>query len=280
MVLLVAVISVALLPSSASATTAASGSVTMTSDAGDYIGGGQSYSYVAGQDILTSSGSASVIQIAVNGYNGDWWTLDFAAPSGQSLSVGTYADATRYPFQGAGPGLAVSGNGRGCNTLTGSFTVSAVNFGPNDYLESFDASFEQHCEGGDPALRGEVHIVNPPAPVPLQLGLTLDLRGTVSRVGSATIGGTVTCSRSTTVQVAGTLTQRASRFVVISGYFSTQVPCAGGPTSWRATVSPSNSVPFNSGSAQLDASASAYDSDTGQQVATTKSAQVNLTRTR
>ncbi|MDX6484250.1 MAG: hypothetical protein QOE95_2021, partial [Gaiellaceae bacterium] len=114
LVVALALVGVGVLPSSAGAVTVASGSVTMTSDVGDYIGQGQSYSYsTAAGDILTSTGSASVVEIGVNGYNGDWWTLDFAAPAGQALAVGTYAAANRYPFQGAGPGLDVSGNGRG-----------------------------------------------------------------------------------------------------------------------------------------------------------------------
>jgi hypothetical protein len=275
-----AVAGAGILPSSAGAITVASGSVTMTSDAGDYIGQGQSYSYsTAAGDILSSTGSASVVEIGVNGYNGDWWTLDLAAPAGQALAVGTYAAATRYPFQGAGPGLSVYGNGRGCNTLTGSFTVTGVSFGPNDYLQSLDASFEQHCEGLEPALRGEVHVVDPPAPVALTLGLQLDPQGNASRVtGTATVSGTVTCSKPTSVYVSGTLTQRASRFAVASGYFSSQVACSASPTTWRATVSSGNGVPFNPGSAQLDATASAYDDAYGQQVTASRTATVKLTR--
>jgi hypothetical protein len=31
-------------------------------------------------------------------------------------------------------------------------------------VQTFDATFEQHCEGGNPAARGEVHISNPSPP--------------------------------------------------------------------------------------------------------------------
>ena len=38
--------------------------------------------------------------------------------------------------------------------LTGSFQVVQVVYGPGNTLVSFDAIFEQHCEGAAPALRG------------------------------------------------------------------------------------------------------------------------------
>ena len=275
---LVAVAGVGVFASSASALTAASGSLTMTSDAGDYIGQGLQYSYsTTNNDVFTSSSATNFVEIDVTGSNGDFWTLDFAAPAGQSLTAGTYTSATRYPFQGSGAGLSVYGNGRGCNTLTGNFTVSNISFGPSGYLQSFDASFEQHCEGAFPALRGQVDIVNPPAPQPLQIGLAVSQQATVSRsTGAATVSGTVTCNQPTTVYLSGTLSQRASRFAVAAGSYSTQVACSATPTRWQATVSSGNGVPFNPGKAQLDASASAFDPNYGQLVTATQTATLKL----
>jgi len=57
---------------------------------------------------------------------GHSWNLDFAAPFDAPLTPGTYANATRWPFQANGvPGLNISGDGRGSNTLTGSFNRHA-----------------------------------------------------------------------------------------------------------------------------------------------------------
>jgi hypothetical protein len=87
----------------------------------------------------------------------------------------------------------VSGEGRGCNELTGSYTVTQAVYGGSDSscLQDFEATFEQHCEGAEPALRGTVSIHNPPAPDPLELGLTVDGDGTVGRItGRATVQGT------------------------------------------------------------------------------------------
>ncbi|MDP9396045.1 MAG: hypothetical protein M3Q27_18045 [Actinomycetota bacterium] len=130
---------------------------TMAGDAGDYISGGRSYSYSASRDGISAAGSESRVSVSVDGANGDWWTADFEAPSGDILAPGTYDGATRYPFNGTGPGLSVSGNGRGCNTLTGSFTIKQIAFSPLDgRLTRLQAGFEQHCEGATAALRGEV----------------------------------------------------------------------------------------------------------------------------
>jgi hypothetical protein len=89
-----------------------------------------------------------------------WWHLDFDAPGDQVLVPGIYTGATRYPFNsGSSPGLSVYGNGRGCNMLTGTFEVLDVHYGAGgSTVESFLATFEQHCEGFSAALRGEIRF--------------------------------------------------------------------------------------------------------------------------
>lgn len=68
----------------------------------------------------------------------------------------------RNPFEAPGaPGLDFSGDGRGCNKLSGRFTVSEGRYGPQGLIRSLRARFEQHCEGAAPALRGEVRVTFP-----------------------------------------------------------------------------------------------------------------------
>jgi hypothetical protein len=155
-----------LVAGTAHAQTVTTGSLSFSGDQGDYISQGKSYSYSTGNDdaLTVSSSSGSTVRISVNAYNGDWWDLEFDAPGTRVLAAGTYSAAHRYPFNGNGPGLALGGEGRGCNELTGSFTITKAVFGPNGYVQAFDATFEQHCEGGDPAARGRVHISNAPPP--------------------------------------------------------------------------------------------------------------------
>src|ERR1043165_2416578 len=110
------------------------GSFAFSGDEGDWPSGGRSYAYsTTAQDRLniTADNAHNSVHFWLDGANGDWWSLDLAAPSGKTLAPGTYTGATRYPFNEATrPGLDLSGNGRGCNTLTGEFTISDVEFGP------------------------------------------------------------------------------------------------------------------------------------------------------
>jgi Putative Ig domain len=145
-------------------------SIVLNSDPGDYIGGGQTLVFVDtdGAFAAQSFGNGNAVRVSFNTPTySHWWYLEFAAPDLLPLVVGPYEGAVRYPFQGSGqPGLSVSGDGRGCNTLTGRFDVRELVLGGADEVVSFRATFEQHCEGFAPALRGEVRYN---ATVPLQL---------------------------------------------------------------------------------------------------------------
>ena len=123
----------------------------MTSDNGEYIGQGGSYSYRSPQDRVTWSGTRRLLQAQVDG-----WSLSFQAPSGRTLRAGRFTGATRYPFNGSGAGLDVTGPGRGCNEVTGEFTVHSSSFDRRGRVRSMDVSFEHHCEGGPAALRGRL----------------------------------------------------------------------------------------------------------------------------
>ncbi len=253
------------LPAGAEVVPAASGSLTMTSDAGDYIGGGQSWSYALPPDSFSSQILyRNGVEVIVNGANGDWWYLDFGAPNGAQLTPGTYENATRWPFNDPSqPGLSIFGNGRGCNTLTGSFTVLDATYAPGGSLVSFHATFEQHCEGGSAALRGEVQISSPPPVPPVEITLKLDPKGTV-RGGVGTVHGTVTCSRDATVDVTGTMSQQTRKYGVTSGTFATRVGCSTTPTAWTAGAS--SGAPFQAGAVYVETSAVGV--DTPSQTAT------------
>ena len=87
-----------------------------------------------------------------------FFSLDFAAPNDQPLTVGTYPGATRFPFQApTEPGLAVFGDGVGCNMLTGSFTVLEAVYDANGVV-SFDATFEQFCDAFPIPMDGEIRF--------------------------------------------------------------------------------------------------------------------------
>ena len=131
--------------------------VYLKSDAGDYIGGGQQYSYTDVNATIKVTPNGGRLSVSVGGWDADFKTMDVLS----QLQVGYYGGLLRYPFHNqVKGGLNWSGNGRGCNTLTGWFVVDSVGY-QNGALKAIDLRFEQHCEGGTSALRGQIHWVSP-----------------------------------------------------------------------------------------------------------------------
>lgn len=114
-----------------------------------------------------------------------YWNLELAAPEGASLSVGSYANATRWPFQETtAPGLTFSGNYRGNNRLTGSFNILESNVA-DDGTFSFAVDFLQYDEEitnawikGAIRYNSEVPVNLTPEPIvvdpPIDLGYNPD----------------------------------------------------------------------------------------------------------
>jgi hypothetical protein len=267
---------------------AVSESLTMTSDPGDYVGQGSSYAYSVPATPFSVQNGGNLVRVdtSVPGSPGDFWNLAFQAPAGQQLQAGTSHQADRWPFQPSDvAGLEVFGQGRGCNTLTGSFTILDATYGPFGYLESFDATFSQHCEEAAPALNGEIKITTPPPPPALALGITANTSGTVSKSGTVTARGTVTCTQPATVSIMGSASQTLHGKKIATAQFSTtsnSTPTAGGTR--QATLTSSASNAFAVGGLQLGLQAQAtdpfYTNFTGTPITTqtSTSSTVNLVR--
>jgi hypothetical protein len=230
--------------------TAASGSLTMTSEAGDYVGAGQQWAYDAGADRISVGAERwGTARAFVSAANGDFWLLQFTAPGGARLTPGTYSNAQRS-FDDSHPGLDVGGMGRGCNDTSGSFTVLDVSYGPYGYLQSLHVTFEQRCGASSAALRGELDVVAPPAPAPIGVAVTVEEKATVDRSdGKVRLHGTISCSEPVRLAgVAGDLTQQQKKDVA-SGFFNQVfVPdCDTTPKAWDATVTPSSQLRFAAG---------------------------------
>jgi hypothetical protein len=254
------------------------GSLAFNGDSGDYISGGAAHSYSTDAgDQVSVAGNDGYLTVSVVGHDGAWWSLDLAAPSGEKLAVGKYLDAHRYPFQGAGPGLNISGDGRGCNELTGWFEIAKLVTGVNGYVEALDATYEQHCENGAAALRGSVHIGNAPAPAKLELGLQVSTNGQANSLnGKAIVSGAVSCTSAVKVTVAGTVTQVKKR-VLIRGAYTTQVDCKPGtPSAWTAAADPTGTTPFQKGAVEVVTTGSAEDPVYLQPVSVTTTTVVTL----
>jgi hypothetical protein len=122
-------------------------------------------------------------------------TLDFGTNQlGIPIQPGTYNNAERASFASPGhAGLDVSFEHRGNNTLTGSFTINSLTLVPdatalNGFrITEFSASFEQHGEGGIPALFGTFEFSTGPTPtaVPGPASLALLAPGALGLLGYA-----------------------------------------------------------------------------------------------
>ncbi len=163
--------------------------VSLRSDAGDYIGAGQSYEYNRASALIDVTADGGKLTVRIHG--DQQWTGNFVLPSSQTqLSPGTYSNLRRFPFHDAAVGgLDWSGEGRGCNTLTGTLTIDSVTYMAGS-LAAIDLRFEQHCEGMAPALRGQIHWVvdddlRPPGPVnPPPAGLWSPAPGATPATGN------------------------------------------------------------------------------------------------
>jgi hypothetical protein len=130
--------------------------LTLTSDSGDYIGGGSSYAYDNASSSVVIAADGGHLSVRVAG--DEDWSGDFQMPgNATTLAPGTYSQLVRYPFQAAGAGgLSWSGQGHGCNTVTGTATIRSVRYDTAGALAAIDMDFEQHCGGGPAALRGHI----------------------------------------------------------------------------------------------------------------------------
>lgn len=92
--------------------------------------------------------------------NGHWYWANIAAPPGEDLHVGTYTGATRAAFRGPGePGIDIFGDGTGCNTVAGTFTVHEISFA-SQTLTAFSATYSFTCEALSPVIRGEIRYAS------------------------------------------------------------------------------------------------------------------------
>ncbi|HEY4313407.1 MAG TPA: PEP-CTERM sorting domain-containing protein [Pirellulales bacterium] len=118
----------------------------ITSTPGDYIGKGKDYVLTPADGFTFEADSefGHAISFYVDSNNSEW-VLDIAAPHGQQLTVGSYPNASRWPFEPSSqPGLAFAGNGSGLNTSVGSFNVLEADFDSQGNVLRFAVDFIQY----------------------------------------------------------------------------------------------------------------------------------------
>jgi hypothetical protein len=249
----------------AGAVPASSGTWTMTSEPGDYVGAGQSYSFSVPADpiqlgIRNDGEALAWIQ------GGDFWTANLSAPGGAPLQPGTYNNTQRFA-DATHPGLDVYGAGRGCNDSFGQFTVLSVSYGPYGYLQSLHVTFEQHCGVSTAALRGEIDLVAPPAPPPLTLHLTFDSARTSldSADGTVKLRGTLSCSQLVPdtqggAAVSADVSEQTKNGTAFGGGSVSLLQCSTTPTTWEIKAKSLNGIQYTKGTLQVTLIAQALDS--------------------
>lgn len=158
--------------------------LTLQSQPGDFIGQGGTYDIVYPSNEISAqirrslpSGPAELLFVLGHSSPDNTFALLFFGTDqlGIPIQPGVYGlpgnTAQRADFAQPGhPGLDVSFQGRGSNTLTGNFTITDVSFfhDSNNQLQvgSFMASFEQHSGGATPALFGTFTFRSSAVPEP------------------------------------------------------------------------------------------------------------------
>jgi hypothetical protein len=238
----------------------ASGWMTARSDKGDWIGQGKTYSFRARALTLTANQNG----ISVSALTHEGLGVGFVAPtaadrSPRRLKKGVYKNAQRFADV-LHPGLDASAPGRGCNQSTGYFAVLSVIYGPYGYVRSFHATFEFHCEGLRPALRGEVKVTAPPPPPRLKLMLTFDASRTTLAADGINLEGTIACTQ-TVVDNASVTSDLSETFGggAVGSASITVHKCGPKIRRWRMTAASSNGVPFTADKAKVKVRAGAID---------------------
>jgi hypothetical protein len=144
--------------------------VLFISSPGDYIGQGQTYVTTNYAD-FSFSGTATGISVGAFGYG-----FTFVPGTG-NLGVGTYPNTTRWPFNGGGPGMDISGNGRGCNTECGSFQVLEFHTNDAGQVDHLWLTYSNKCECNFAPMTGEIRYnsqLAPATPVPKTIRVPAD----------------------------------------------------------------------------------------------------------
>jgi len=158
--------------------------VLLISQSGDYIGQGAT-------DVTTNPADFSIVY--------DEWGLDINAfgydisadgPGGAELTVGSYTNAARAPFNGSSPGLSIFGNGRGCNSVCGRFQVKEFSEDGNGNITHLWLTFTQYCECDSAAMTGEIRFnsqLAPAAPIPNTLRVPADYPTIQAAINAASV---------------------------------------------------------------------------------------------
>jgi len=117
-----------------------------TSAPGSWVGRGQTLTLTSPTSAFSVHSYIDGVSLRVDDQN-RYYRLELGGPESTVPTIGFYPNATRFGFNGSGPGLDFSTTGRGDNTLTGYFNVLQADYDLSGNIMSFAVDFTQYDEG-------------------------------------------------------------------------------------------------------------------------------------
>jgi hypothetical protein len=244
--------------------------LTLNSQPGDFVGGGITQTFTPGDGTFTVG--ADIGGAAVSFHTPDFsssWDLIFGPPKSETFRQGEYEGAQNFFGLPTAPLMAVGGDHRGCNVITGRFLVSELALAPDGTLQRLAIDFEQHCEGAQPALFGSVRFNSDVPVLPrLSVGDATVLKGNVgTNDATATVSLSMLSTQLVTVHyktAKGTAlpgkdyVAKAGKVTFLPGTTSQTItiPIIGdrlarGNKSFRVLLSDPDGVPMGDGEARV-----------------------------
>lgn len=137
------------------------GTLSITGTKGEYISSGGSTKFSSPDyKVSVIQRGAGDIQIQFE-RNDTEFDASFATGSDKRFEAKEYPGAQRWNMADVGrPALEVSGDGRGCGEITGSFTVSSVQYNANGNITRFAATFLQLCDDSATPATGKIELTS------------------------------------------------------------------------------------------------------------------------
>jgi hypothetical protein len=135
------------------------GSLSITGAKGEYVSSGGSLQMNSPAfKVMVTQPSKGDLQIRFEREDTEFDAC-FSTGSDKGFEVKEYKDAQRCNMADAGhPALEISGDGRGCGEIAGSFQLSNIVYGGDGQVLRFAATFMQFCDDSKIPARGSVEL--------------------------------------------------------------------------------------------------------------------------
>ena len=140
------------------------GKMTVAGEPGEYISSGHTLVFASPSNKVTvTQERVGSLRIRFERREEEFEAA-FSTPAGERFETREYAGAQRWNMADAGhPALEVSGDGRGCGDVAGSFIVKEVGYRSDGSISKFSALFRQLCDDSKVVMNGSVEVSRTPS---------------------------------------------------------------------------------------------------------------------